>query len=95
MRETDLVRKIRDWLVSAGVVAFKYHGSAYGYKGHSDVYGVLPGGRAFFLEVKMPGKRPEPHQAAFLALVKAPGAVTGWCDSLDGAKAVIGPHLKR
>ena len=94
MKESDLVKKIRDWLVSEGCLALKMHGSVYSYRGHSDVYGILPGGRAFFLEVKLPGKKPEPHQVAFLKLADSYGAVTGWCDSLEGAKKLLGAHVR-
>lgn len=93
MTETTLVKKIRDWLVQEGCLPLKYHGSVYGYSGHSDIYGVLPDGKAFFLEVKLPGKKPEPKQVAFLKLVDSYGAVTGWCDSLEGAKRIMRPHL--
>lgn len=93
MLESKIVQKIRDWLVKQGCLALKHHGSVYSYKGHPDVYGVLPCGKAFFLEVKVPGKKPEPHQTAFLRLAAAHGAVTGWCDSLEGAKRVLEAHL--
>lgn len=93
MKESDIVKKIRDWLVSEGCLAMKYHGSLYGYKGHPDVYGCFPDGRMFFLECKIPGKKPEPHQTAFLKMASGYGAVTGWCDSLDGAKRVLGAHV--
>ncbi len=93
MKETSVVQKIRDWMVKEGCLALKHHGSVYSYKGHADIYGVLPCGRAFFLEVKVPGKKPEPHQEAFLKLAAKSGAVTGWCDSLEGAKKIITPHL--
>lgn len=93
MKESDLVKKIRDWLVQEGCLALKHHGSIYSYKGMSDIFGCLPDGKAFFLEVKLPGKKPEPHQAAFLKLATSYNAVTGWCDSLDMAKRIMAPHL--
>lgn len=93
MKESDLVLKIRNWLVGQGVLAFKYHGSIYGYKGHADIYGVLPCGRAFFIEVKMPGEKPKPYQNAFLKLASDHNAVTGWCNSLDGAKSLVSAHI--
>ena len=94
MKESQLVQKIRDWLVQQGVISFKYHGSVYGYRGHSDIYGILPSGRAFFLEVKLPKRKPRPEQEAFLKLVSLNNAVSGWCDSLEGAQEIIRPHLK-
>jgi hypothetical protein len=94
MRESDLVQKIRDWLVQNGALPFKYHGSVYGYKGHADIYGCFHDGRAFFLEVKMPGRKPNPHQTAFLKLAADHGAIVGWCDSLEGAKKLFGAHVR-
>ena len=93
MKESDIVKKIRDWLAQEGCLSFKMHGSIYMYKGFSDVFGLFPDGRAFFLEVKKPGKKPEPHQEAFLRLCASYGAVTGWCDSLLGAKKVLAAHI--
>lgn len=95
MSETALVKKIRDWLVQNRCLAFKHHGSVWSYKGHADIYGCFPDGKAFFLEVKAPGKKPEPHQAAFLKMASSYGAVTGWCDSVDGAKRLLGAHINR
>lgn len=94
MNETSIVKKIRDWLVTEGAMPLKYHGSVYGYTGHSDIYGILPGGRAFFLEVKVPGKEPTPPQKAFLKLADSYGAITGWCDSLEGAKKLLSAHVR-
>jgi len=93
-KESDLVKKIRDWLNDSGCISFKMHGSIYSHKGFSDIFGVLPGGRAFFLEVKLPGKKPEKWQEVFLLLVRSQGAVAGWCDSLEGAKGIMTRHLR-
>jgi hypothetical protein len=41
----------------------------------------------------VPGKKPEPHQVAFLKMANAYGAITGWCDSLEGAQKIFAPHL--
>ena len=38
-----------------------------------------------FIEVKRPGGKPAPHQAAFLALLRGMGAVAFWADSVDSA----------
>lgn len=93
MKEAQIVKKIRDWLKAEGALVFKYHGSVYGIKGFSDLHGVLPCGRAFFLEVKVPGKKPEPFQQAFLDEARRFGAVTGWADSLDKAKELLSIHM--
>lgn len=93
MKEKTTQDKIRKWLTENQCLVFKYHGTAYGVKGHSDLYGVLPSGRAFFLEIKSPGKEPAPWQLNFLAIADSFGAVTGWCDSLEDAKRVMNKHL--
>jgi hypothetical protein len=46
-----------------------------GVEGLSDVAGVLPGGRALFVECKQPGRKPTVAQAAFLERMRVQGAV--------------------
>lgn len=54
--------------------------------GFPDLLGLEPvSGRAVFIEVKRPGGKPAPHQAAFLALLRGMGAVAFWADSVDSA----------
>lgn len=71
------------------------HGQAQGCGGWSstppgfpDLLGVIPGsGRACFVECKRPGNKPTKAQTAFLAIVKAKGAVAYWADSVESALA--------
>ena len=51
--------------------------------GHSDISGVAPGGRAYFIEVKRPGEKPTPKQQIFLESMSAAGAHTAVLHSLD------------
>lgn len=47
----------------------------YGFKGCPDVLGMLKDGRLLACEVKAPGRRLRPEQAAFLELVHAAGGL--------------------
>lgn len=51
--------------------------------GFSDLFGVLPGGRAIFIEVKSEKGKPSPAQANFLAQVSMTGAVAGVARSIE------------
>ena len=66
-------------------------------RGMPDVFGIIKRGgpsnpdawahrgNAFFIEVKAPGKKPEPHQQEMLDRLRSYGCVAGWCDSVQGA----------
>lgn len=70
---------------NAGVIRIKddsgvvraFHGLE---KGFSDIFGFLKNGRAFFLELKSPGKMPTDPQIRFLAHVQHRGALIGLID---------------
>ena len=88
--KSSVTNPLRKAIEARGHVAMKYHGSVYGVKGHSDIYGFLaPSGRAFFIECKVPGKKPTPEQAAFLERMERTGAFANWVDSVDGGVALI------
>jgi len=56
--------------------------------GFSDLLGVVPGsGRAVFIEVKAPGRKPTTLQEEFLERRRAEGAIALWADSVDSALA--------
>jgi len=52
-------------------------------EGHSDLAGILPGGRALYIEMKSPGKKPSSDQRKFIARVNKEGGLAFWADSLD------------
>ena len=54
-------------------------------QGHSDIAGVLKGGRAFYLEVKKPGKSSKPGDAqdTFLCEMAFAGALAAEVSSVD------------
>lgn len=55
MRESTIVTLIKAMLLKEfGVHAHKYHGDQFSENFVSDLFGTLPGGRAFYIEVKTP-----------------------------------------
>lgn len=69
----------------------KYGGRvSVGIPGESDIWGVLPPhGRAFFLEVKLPGQKPRKNQLDFIEAMKNTGAIAGWCTSIPEALNIV------
>ena len=62
--------------------------------GFSDLLGAIPPhGRAIFLEVKRPGRKPTAEQRAFLEARRAEGAVAFWADSVDSALRQFGEQV--
>lgn len=54
--------------------------------GFPDLLGVVPGsGRALFIEVKAPGKKPTETQLQMLSLLRTRGAIAYWADSVESA----------
>jgi len=87
MKEKDVVKKCKDWLEANGFVVFKHHGGPFSVKGHSDLYGFATTGdfrsHAFFIEVKMPGRKPTVWQQKFLDRMHAGGAFSGCVHSVE------------
>jgi len=46
-------------------------------------------GRFIAIEVKRPGKKPEPIQEAFLESINKKGGIAFWTDNLDKVKNII------
>lgn len=69
----------------------KYGGRiSVGVPGESDIWGVRsPDGKAFFIEVKMPGEKPRKNQLDFLEAMKKHGAIAGWCTSVKDALSIV------
>jgi len=92
MKENKIVKKIRLHLEREyGATHHKYHGSAYGERGHADIYGTLPTGRAYYIEVKQPetigGVKPE--QLAFLERERKNGALAGVAASIEDVDKIL------
>jgi hypothetical protein len=75
-----------------GVVIRKRHVTM-GITGDPDLYGSLPGGHHFEIEVKRPGEEPRPLQEQRLAEWRAAGAITGVAHSVEEALAILGRGL--
>ncbi len=57
--------------------------------GFSDLFGVLPGGRALFIEVKSPKGKPSDDQTNFLNTVSIRGAIAGVARSFEDVLKII------
>lgn len=57
-------------------------------QGFSDLFGVLPGGRAIFLEVKAPSGKPTEAQVNFIEQMQRLGAAAGVTRSIEDAIAI-------
>lgn len=85
MREAAVLHRCMLALSEAGCTVFRAQSGTFwtkdgrpvriGIVGHSDLYGFRPDGRAFFCEVKGAGGRLRPEQEAFLAAMRARGAI--------------------
>lgn len=65
-----------------------------GVPGESDVWGHRPDGRAFYVEVKLPGEKPRKNQLDFIEAMKRTGAIAGWATSIPEAlEIVFGRHI--
>lgn len=58
-------------------------------KGFSDLFGVIQGGRAFFLEVKTPKGRASEEQEHFLEVMEGWGALSGIVRSPEEALRLL------
>ena len=99
-RENALLNKVRLAMKAHGASCHRYHGSAYGERGHSDLYGTIRRqgtdegsfyGVPYYLEIKAPGKLStlKPWQEAFLEEERRHGAMTGVIDSLEALQAFL------
>ena len=61
-----------------------------GHIGESDFMGHrISDGRAFYIEVKLPGEQPRDDQQQFLNAMAAAGAITGCAHSIDEALEIV------
>ena len=61
-----------------------------GVHGEADIDGFRgTDGKAFYIEVKMKGKKPRDDQYAFLDAVRSMGAIAGWCTSIEEAIKLV------
>lgn len=60
-----------------------------GFTGLPDITGVLPGGRALFLEVKRPNNKATPQQERAMYLLHCQGAVVSIVRSVEDAQNLL------
>ena len=70
-----------------GVVNIGHHGEA-------DIWGHrISDGRAFYVEVKLPGEHPRPDQRKFLDAMRNTGALAGVAHSVEEALAIVNQSM--
>jgi hypothetical protein len=61
-----------------------------GKNGESDVWGHrISDGKAFYIEVKLPGEEPRDDQERFIKAMRAAGAIAGCAHSIEEALAIV------
>ena len=63
-----------------------------GIVGHSDLYGVRPDGRAFFIECKTLTGEKRKAQEKFIKAVKSKNALAGFARSVEDAFKIVFPE---
>ena len=97
--ETEIVKAILDYLAANRIVAWRNNTGAamnpagrlvrFGTPGMPDIAGVLPGGRALFLEVKGRHGRLNPHQQRMISWLLATGALVAVVRSIEDTRGVL------
>lgn len=82
-RESEITTEALRWLNRQfRTFAWKIHTTAMGQTGHPDIDACVDG-RSVKIEMKRPGRRPEPHQLGRLRRWQAAGALVGWASTLE------------
>ena len=84
MRESKIEKVFREAVESNAGVAYKFVSP--GRRGVPDRLVLFPGGKAYFVELKAPGKDLEPHQEREIARIKRMGHSVVVIDSVQKAK---------
>lgn len=100
--ETNIQNNIRVELSKKGCKVFRCNvGNFYtkygeeikiGIVGHSDLYGVRPDGKAFFVECKTLTGDKRKAQEKFIAAVKSKNALAGFARSVEEAIKIVFPE---
>lgn len=100
--ETNIQSKIRIALSQKGCKVFRCNvGNFYtkygqeikiGVKGHSDLYGVRPDGKAWFIEVKTPIGKAKQEQLNFVKAMRESNALAGFARSVEDAIKIVFPE---
>jgi hypothetical protein len=88
------IRGIFHWRNNTGAVKTDERFFRFGLKGSSDIIGVLPGGRALFIEVKRPSGRLTAPQKEFLGRASMAGALAFEAKSVEEVDQKIREAMK-
>ncbi|MBQ9308936.1 MAG: VRR-NUC domain-containing protein [Clostridia bacterium] len=83
MREKEIEQSLRKAVLKRGGLCLKFISP--GWSGAPDRLVLLPGGRMGFVELKAPGKRPRPLQAARMRILRRLGF---YAEALDDRNSV-------
>ena len=85
--------QIRNMLRLMKIVHWNHAASALSPRGVPDIIGTLPPlGRALYIEVKAPGKKPSQLQMDFLTEQAGAGAIAFWADCPQTVVNVLAAH---
>ncbi len=87
MRESDIEAALRGGVAMFGGIAYKFVSP--GRVGVPDRIVVMPSGVTVFVELKAPGKKPEPHQEREHERLRKLGHRVYVIDSLEGVKQLL------
>lgn len=88
MKESDLVSAIMTLLRTNGFYCIKLHGGPYMQPGLPDILAIRYG-RAFFFEVKLPGRKPTRIQEHVMKELREHGAPAVVVTSVDEVQEVL------
>lgn len=90
-KESVIMHQVQVALSQAGCIVLRTNAGTYytkdgvavkiGFPGLSDLVGILPDGRFFACEVKVPGQKPRENQFAFLEAINKRGGIGIWATS--------------
>lgn len=84
MREKDVERKLKKRVEELGCMCLKFESP--GYTGVPDRIILMPGGEAFFVETKAPGKKERPRQEYVQNRLRGLGFIV--MSSVDGKEGI-------
>jgi hypothetical protein len=90
MRESTVEKSINTFAKENGILTLKLSGT--NASGQPDRL-YLKDGKALFLEVKAPGKRPSPLQRWWLGRLHGAGFAADWCDNAADGKRILAATL--
>ncbi len=87
MREKEIEQSLRKAVLKRGGLCLKFISP--GWSGAPDRLVLLPGGRMGFVELKAPGKRPRPLQAARMRILRRLGFYAGALDDRNRIEEIL------